>query len=109
MQKKVRKFLTTEKRQVRQFDQSFKSEAVKLYNQDGRSLKKTADNLGISISTLRDWVTKSKNYGEQAFPGKGHLRPQDEELFKLKKELIGVKEERDILKKALAVFSRMQK
>ena len=40
-----------------------------------------------------------------AFPGKGHLKPADEQMRCLKKELTDVKEERDILKKALAIFS----
>jgi transposase len=43
---------------------------------------------------------------DQAFPGKGKLKPDDEELRRLRRELDVVKEERDILKKALAVFSR---
>jgi transposase len=41
-----------------------------------------------------------------AFPGKGHLKPSDEELRRVKKELNDDKEERDILKKALAIFSK---
>ena len=41
-----------------------------------------------------------------AFPGKGHLKPADEQMRCLKKELTDVKEERDILKKALAIFSK---
>ncbi len=44
-----------------------------------------------------------------AFPGKGHLKPQDEELRRLRKKLADVEEERDILKKALAIFSKEPK
>ncbi len=47
--------------------------------------------------------------GADAFVGKGHLKPQEAELKQLQKELEEVKEERDILKKALAVFSRHSK
>jgi transposase len=43
---------------------------------------------------------------DHAFPGKGKLKPEDEELRKLRRENEILKEERDILKKALAVFSR---
>jgi len=43
---------------------------------------------------------------EDAFPGKGHMKPEAEELQKLKKTLADVTEERDILKKALAIFSK---
>jgi transposase len=44
--------------------------------------------------------------GNDAFVGKGDLNPEDAELKRLRKELEDVKEERDILKKALAVFSK---
>jgi len=40
-----------------------------------------------------------------AFPGKGRLKPHEEELRLLKKQLRDAEEERDILKKALAIFS----
>ena len=43
------------------------------------------------------------------FIGKGRLRPADDELRRLKKELEDVKQERDILKKALAIFSKEPK
>ncbi len=44
--------------------------------------------------------------GDGTFVGKGNLRPEDAELRRLQKELEEVKEERDILKKALGVFSK---
>jgi transposase len=43
---------------------------------------------------------------DNAFPGTGHLKPADEELRRLKRQLEDVTEERDILKKALAIFSK---
>ena len=45
----------------------------------------------------------------QAFPGKGKLKPRDEELAALKRELRLVQQERDILKIAMAVFAREQR
>jgi len=46
--------------------------------------------------------------GELAFPGNGkqRLTPQEEEIKRLKKELCDIKQERDILKKALAIFTK---
>ncbi len=41
-----------------------------------------------------------------AFPGSGHQTAQEEEVRRLKRELEIVKQERDILKKALGIFSR---
>ena len=46
---------------------------------------------------------------EHAFPGKGRMKPHEEELMKLRKKLADVEEEREILKKALAIFSKHRK
>jgi transposase len=46
---------------------------------------------------------------EQAFPGKGHLQDRDEEIRQLRKELTDTREERDILKKVVAIFSKHPK
>ncbi len=42
----------------------------------------------------------------EAFPGKGNLKPADAEVANLRKELMVVKEDMDILKKALGIFRR---
>ena len=46
---------------------------------------------------------------EGAFPGKGRLKPEDEEFQRLRRELARVRQERDILKKAVGIFSRVPK
>jgi transposase len=48
-------------------------------------------------------------HSTDAFPGKGRLMPQEEELRRLKLENEDLKEDRAILKKALAIFSRVPK
>ncbi|RPI54694.1 MAG: transposase [Deltaproteobacteria bacterium] len=55
---------------------------------------------------LRTWKRKYREDPEGSFPGKGHLKPQDEEFRKLQKENANLREDREILKKALAIFSR---
>ena len=47
--------------------------------------------------------------GSQAFPGKGHVKPADEYVRGLERELAIVQQEREILKKALAIFTRNQR
>ena len=66
-------------------------------------------NLGIDYSVLRRWKTQLADDPKNAFPGKGKLKAPDEDLRRLKRELERVKEERDILKKALAYFAEDQK
>ncbi len=89
----------------RKFDREFKREAVRLSSRSDKSQAQVARNLRISENILSRWKRLAADPAS-AFPGKGHLKPADEELRKLKKELRDVTEERDILKKALAIFSR---
>jgi transposase len=62
-----------------------------------------ARDLGIRPDLLRRWRNAQERDGEKAFPGEG--RPRDEEMSRLRRELRRVTEERDILKKAVAIFS----
>jgi transposase len=90
----------------RQYDREFKLNAVKLYQEGSKSLDKVALDLGIPMQTLASWVKQFKEHGDKGFPGSGTLMPCNEELFRLRKELADVKQERDILKKAVAIFSK---
>ncbi len=90
----------------RKYDQEFKFNAVKLYHERGKKLGQVADNLGIPKSTLCTWVKQNAIEGEKSFRGSGNVRSSNEELYQLRKELADVKQERDILKKAVAIFSK---
>jgi len=61
---------------------------------------------GIHENMLHRWKHQFLNDQEHSFPGKGHLKPQDEEIRQLRRELVDITEERDILKKAVAIFSK---
>lgn len=97
------------KRTMRNYDKEFKLNAVKLYIQSGRSYQQVGDELGVPSATLVGWVLAHKKEGEEAFPGKGHLKSSDTEMAQLRKELAIAREERDILKKALGIFSSPRK
>jgi len=90
----------------RKYDRAFKYEAVKLVTEGGRSVAEAARNLGIHENLLHKWKKQYLEDTEHAFPGKGHLKPQDEAVRRLQRQLADVREERDILKKALAIFSK---
>ena len=83
--------------------------AVKLYRESDKTQEEIAKDLGIPKSTLYTWVQEFKESGEQSFPGSGKLKLCNEEMYRLRKELASVKQERDILKKALAIFSTSKK
>ncbi len=86
----------------------FKIEAARLVQTSGKSMNQVAQDVGIAESTFYHWCKQSTLQEEHPFPGSGHQQPQEEELRRLKKELELVRQERDILKKALGIFSRQQ-
>ena len=94
---------------MRKYDKEFKVNAVKLYLSKRLTYKKIGEELGIPTATLAGWIGKYREDEAEAFPGKGHLKPADAELVRMHKELSIVKEERDILKKALGIFSSTRK
>ena len=93
----------------RKYDRAFKIAAVKLVTEKGTPVAEAARNLGIHENLLHKWKNQYLKDTAEAFPGKGNLKPQDEEMRRLKKKLADVEEERDILKKALAIFSKEPK
>ena len=99
MGKKARKFYTKE----------FKREAVNLVVQQGYEVGEAARNLGIHESLLRRWKRQLEEEGIHAFPGKGHMTPENEELHRLRKEVKQLRMEREILKKAAAFFAKESK
>jgi transposase len=93
----------------RKYDREFKVEAVKLVTGGGRAVAEVARNLGIHENLLYKWREKYTEDIAHAFPGKGRLKPAEEEVRRMKRELADVTQERDILKKALAIFSKEPK
>ena len=96
-------------KQRRQFDRAFKVEAVRLVTEGGRPVAAVARDLGIGENLLHRWKQQFTDQQEQAFVGTGNLTPEQAELRRLRRELIDVTEERDILKKAISVFSDRKK
>jgi transposase len=90
----------------RTYDPEFKKEAVRLVLENGKAVSNVAENLGINPEILYRWIKKHKEDPEYSFPGKGRLKPEAERMRQLERELVDVKEERDILKKAVAIFSK---
>ena len=90
----------------RQYTKEFKQEAVQLVLSQGSTATSVARNLGVKPNMLNRWIREYKADTEHAFPGLGKLKEPDEELRRVHKELADTKMERDILKKALAIFSK---
>ena len=95
-------------KEQRTFTREFKVEAVQLVQSSKKSQSQIARDLGIADSTLHHWCKQFAQQGEQAFPGSGHQSSPEEEMRKLKRENELLRQERDILKKAIGIFSRGQ-
>lgn len=87
------------------YSREFKVEAVKLVTEQGMSRKQVARDLSIDLTTIRQWIKQFSEDPERAFPGKGHAR--DEEVRQLRRENEQLRMERDILKKAIGIFSQV--
>ncbi len=83
----------------------FKLAAVKMVTEQKLSVAEAARRLGIRENLLHNWKKAHAQDGAGAFPGSGHLTPQEEEIRKLKAEVKRLEAERDILKKATAFFA----
>ena len=94
----------TQKR--KNYSKQFKIDAVKLVTEQGFNVSEAARNLGIHHSSLRRWKRHLESDGNQAFPGKGNLSAEKQELNRLRKENKRLRMERDILKKATAFFAK---
>ncbi len=97
--------MTGEKR--RSYTPEFKHEAVRLIADEGQRIAEVARNLGINATMLGRW--KREALEGDAFPGKGRMKPMEEELRRLQKENRQLKMDREILKKAAAFFARESK
>lgn len=94
---------------MKTFDKEYKLMAVKRVKESGKPVAEVARELDLSANTLHGWMNKFGKHGEDAFPGSGNLHSEDEELRKLRKEILDLKEENAILKKAAAYFAKNQK
>ena len=90
----------------RNYTSEFKVEAVKLVTEKGYSVAEAARSLGIGENLLRSWKLALEKAGGDAFPGNGKLTAIEEELRQLRAENKRLQMERDILKKATALFAK---
>jgi transposase len=90
------------------YTREFKVEAVRLSERSDKTVAQIARDLGVPERVLYRWRHELREQAERAFPGKGHLSELEEENRRLRRELELAKQEREVLKKAVAIFSRGQ-
>jgi len=88
------------------YTREFKLDAIRLAETSDKSIAQIERDLGLGSGQIYHWRRQLANEGQDAFPGKGHLKPQDELIRQLQRENEILRQERDILKKAISVFAR---
>jgi transposase-like protein len=88
----------------KKYDKEFKLKAIKLYEESEKNQREYEAELGIGAGCISHWMRELKDEKENVFPGNGN--PRDEEMTKLRRENEILRQERDILKKALGIFSK---
>ena len=94
----------------KQYTREFKEDVVRMMNSGQKTGTERERDLGLSRGLVYRWrkqLHRETSEGVRAFPGQGNAR--DEELTRLRKELANVTEERDILRKAVAIFSKTKR
>ena len=84
------------------YTEEFKREAVRLARERG-NIRATARDLAVSANTLQNWAKQVEQTPENAFPGNGN--PRDKETAQLQRENRRLREENEILKKAVGIFT----
>jgi transposase len=90
------------------YDKQFKLSAVKMIVEGGMRVSQVSRDLGINENSLHKWKRDYLSDQQNAFPGKGKMKPEDEEFRRIEKELRRVQMENEILKKAIGYFTKVQ-
>lgn len=90
----------------RKFDRAFKIETVKLITEQDRTVSSVANEIGVHENTIYKWLRQLHADPENAFPGSGNLKPEEDEIRRMKRRMNELEEENAILKKAMAIFTK---
>ena len=89
----------------KKYDRQFKLDAIALFERSEKKISHIENDLGIGRGSLKRWVKDKDLNGNDCFPGNGNVSKDNYELVRLKKENKILREERDILKKVVSIFS----
>jgi transposase len=89
------------------YDKEFKLNAIRLSEESKMNAREFEKELGIGAGCISHWKKEFKENPDNSFPGNGN--PKDKEIFELKKKIADIELEKEILKKAIAIFSVTKK
>ena len=93
----------------RRYEAELKKEIAQVYLEGRRTAPSLAGELGVHVNTIYKWSEQYREDPENAFPGSGHMKADEEELARAKRRVRELEEEVEILKKAAAYFAKNSK
>lgn len=96
-----------DRRTRRSFTEDYKAGAVRLVLDEGKTVAAAARDLGLTESSLRNWVEQAR--ADRTKGRTGLTTAEREELGRLRKEVRELRMERDLLKKVSALFAKDQR
>jgi len=92
-----------------QYEPEFKRQVVRQHLELKRPVSQLASELEINDNCIYRWVKQYREDPDQAFPGSGHVKPDEDEMRKLRRQVMELEEENEILKKAAAYFAKLHR
>ena len=95
----------------RKYTKEFKMEAIRMYENGERTLLEVEKELGITPGLLGKWKDELNHHPkkEEAFPGNGRLTDTEARIRQLERENALMKQDKEILKKVLTMYSKDDK
>ena len=100
------------RKKTKSYTEEFRRQAVSLADQQGKSAREVADELGIHVGQIYNWRTQFNKLSKKQFTvadGTNYSQEEKAEIRKLKKRVAELEQERDFLKKATAYFAKADK
>lgn len=91
----------------RVYDKEFKLNAIRLSEESRMKARDLEKELGVGAGCISHWKKEFRENPDISFPGQGN--PKDKEIYELKKKIMDLELEKEILKKAIAIFSGTKK
>lgn len=88
------------------YEGELKKEIAQVFLEGRRTAASLSAELGVHENTIYKWVEQYRQDPEHAFPGSGHMKPEEEELVRSQRRIRELEEEVEILKKAAAYFAK---
>jgi Transposase and inactivated derivatives len=88
----------------RRYDEDFKKQIVKIYNQGNHSYRSLGDEYGVAAPTIRTWVLRYNN--SKSFDVDDNRTEEEKELIELRKKVKQLEMENDILKQAALLLGK---